>query len=115
MTYIIALISIFLGSIAQLLLKKGMNLVNLNDTILIILKKIILNGYIISGITCYILSLLFWLYVLSKLELSKAYPMVSLGYVFTIILGYLLLNENISVNKIIGVILIIIGVIYITK
>lgn len=115
MIYIIALISIFLGSIAQFFLKKGMNLVNLNDEIFITIKRIIFNGYIISGITCYILSLLFWLFVLSKLELSKAYPMVSLGYVFTTILGYSLLNESITINKIIGIIFIIAGVCFITK
>lgn len=114
MTYIIALISILLGSIAQFFLKKGMSHVNLSEEILVIFKKIIFNGYIINGITCYILSLLFWLYVLSKLELSKAYPMVSLGYVFTTILGYLLLNESITINKIIGISFIIIGVYFIT-
>lgn len=115
MIYIIALISIFLGSIAQYFLKKGMNLVSLNEEVITIIRKIIFNGYIINGIACYILSLLFWLYVLSKLELSKAYPMVSLGYVFTTILGYLLLNESITVNKVIGIIFIIAGVCFITK
>ena len=52
---------------------------------------------------------------LSKLELSKAYPLVSLGYVFTLILGYFLLHESINNYKVFGIFFIILGVILIAK
>lgn len=55
---------------------------------------------IIIGLTCYGLSMFFWLYVLSQMELSKAYPLVSLGYVITLFLGYWLLGESINNYKI---------------
>lgn len=67
------------------------------------------------GIISYGLSLLFWLYVLSKMELSKAYPLVSLGYVFSMVFAYLWLDESITALKIAGVILIITGVVCISK
>lgn len=117
MIYIIALISILLGSVAQYLLKIGMTSVNLDkkQDIIPIIKYLVTNIPLLGGISCYGLSMIFWLYVLSKLELSKAYPLVSLGYVFTLLLGYFLLHEPVNNYKILGVSLIILGVIFITK
>lgn len=116
MIYIIALISILLGSIAQYFLKIGISSISMdNKKIIMILIEIITNLPFIGGILCYGLSMIFWLHVLSKLELSKAYPLVSLGYIFTLLLGYFLLHENINNYKILGVIFIIIGVILIAK
>ena len=117
MIYIIALISILLGSIAQYLLKIGMTSINLDkkQDITLIIKSLVTNIPLLGGISCYGLSMIFWLYVLSKLELSKAYPLVSLGYVFTLLLGYFLLHEPVNNYKILGVAFIILGVIFITK
>lgn len=116
MKYTIALISISLGSIAQYLLKAGMNeIAQKNYSIMRIIQESSTNIKVICGISCYAISMVFWLFVLSQMELSKAYPLVSLGYVFTLILGYCLLNESITISKIIGVALIIGGVIIITK
>lgn len=116
MIYIIALISILLGSIAQYFLKIGISSISMdNKKIIMILIEVITNLPFIGGILCYGLSMIFWLHVLSKLELSKAYPLVSLGYIFTLLLGYFLLHENINNYKILGVIFIIIGVILIAK
>ena len=116
MIYIIALISILLGSIAQYLLKIGMTSISLdNNKVISIIKEAVTNFSLIGGIACYGLSMVFWLYVLSKLELSKAYPLVSLGYVFTLLLGYFLLHESINNYKVFGIVLIILGVIFIAK
>ena len=113
--YAIALISIILGSLAQYLFKVGMNHVNLNDDNISIIKNVLTSLPLISGVLSYGLSLVFWLIVLSKMELSKAYPMVSLGYVFTLIISYLFLGENINLEKLIGILLIISGVIFISR
>ena len=50
-----------------------------------------------------------------KDELSRAYPLVSLGYVFTLLLGHFLLNESVTCNKIIGVFFIMVGVYFISR
>lgn len=115
MIYLIALISILLGSFAQFFLKTGMSLMNVQQPLPLLFRAVITNIPLISGILCYVTSLFFGLFVLSKLDLSKAYPMVGLGYVFTLILGYCFLNESINLFKVLGVSSIILGVFLITK
>jgi len=116
MKYILAFVSILLGSIAQYLLKKGItDVTRVSNGFIQLLKNSISNISLIIGISFYALSMVFWLYVLSKMQLSKAYPMVSLGYVFTLFLGYFLLNESLSAFKLIGIMLVIFGVIFISR
>jgi len=116
MQYITALISIILGAVAQYFLKMGVTTVSeKSKNISEIIKSGVTNLHLLSGLFCYGLSLLLWFYVLSKMELSKAYPLVSLGYVFTLVLGYFFLNEAITVTKITGVTLIMVGVIVLTR
>lgn len=109
MTYFIALISIILGSAAQYLFKLG---VSQTEALSI---KLIKNTYLWGGIGCYGVSLLLWFYVLSKMELSKAYPLVGLGYVFTLLIGHFLLSENINIYRIVGVVLIVCGVFFVSR
>ena len=84
------------GSHCPIPLKSGMNAIPLDSGkgIAFILKEAVTNIPLLGGLTCYGLSMIFWLYVLSQMELSKAYPMVSLGYVFAMLLGYFLLDES---------------------
>ncbi|MDQ7947307.1 MAG: EamA family transporter [Pedobacter sp.] len=116
MQYIIALLSILLGAVAQFFLKIGVTAVQEKSKHSAdILKNGISNPYLLTGLSCYGLSLLLWFFVLSKMELSKAYPMVSLGYIFTLILAYLFLNEAITVAKVVGITFILIGVIVLNR
>lgn len=117
MIYVIALVSIMLGSIAQYLLKIGVSSLewDRNRGLFVMAKTVLTNINLLGGIACYGLSMIFWLYVLSKLELSKAYPLVSLGYVFTLLLGYFLLHESVNIFKVSGVVLIIVGVMLIIQ
>ena len=115
MQYLMAFISIFLGAIAQYLLKLGANGIVLRKTLGGIMLDCIKNLPLISGIILYGISLLFWLYTLSQMELSKAYPLVSLGYILTLFLGYFLLDEPLNMSKILVVLFIVIGVFFITQ
>jgi len=56
-----------------------------------------------------------WIKVLSKVELSYAYPMVSLGYVLIMIFSYFFFKENITPIRIVGVVLIMIGVVLVAR
>ncbi len=60
-------------------------------------------------------SFILWFFVLSKMELSKAYPLISLGYVLTLVMGVFFLNESMSVAKITGIAFIMIGVFLLTR
>lgn len=112
------LISVFLGAIGQVLVKYGAVNLQLNfsgsyliPSILGILK----NVPVMCGIISYGISFLLWIKVLSKVELSYAYPMVSIGYVLIMFFSYFIFKENISIIRIAGVVFIIIGVILVSR
>lgn len=111
--YIIAFISIFLGAVAQLLLKKGSGAMSGGGVRTII--SIFTNKFLFTGLLCYGLSALCWINVLSKMKLSVAYPLVSFGYVLTTLFAFLFLNEEIYMNQIAGLFLIISGIVVITR
>lgn len=116
-TYLISLIlsiGIGLGAVAQLLLKKAALLGTATQAIEKF-KQLTATPFLWGGLLCYGLSLVFWLDVLSKLELSRAYPLVSLGYIASLILGYFFLHESITLSKVIGITLIISGVYFIAR
>ena len=92
--YALLLVSIGLGVAGQLLLKHGMSRrpsISLGE-----IWQVALDFYIISGFLCYGLSVLLYLKALSSLDLSLAYPTVSLGYVVVILLSKLFFDERIS-------------------
>lgn len=55
-----------------------------------------------------------WIVVLSRLPVSVAYPLLSLGYVVTALFGYLLFGEQLGWAKIAGILIIIFGVFVLT-
>ena len=114
MVYLFALLSIALGACAQLLLKLSVQNPSAMTSIQEI-GKVCCDLRFIGGLACYGLSMVFWLKVLSELELSKAYPIVSLGYVITFILGWMFLGEPIRLMRAIGIAVIIIGLIIISR
>lgn len=108
------LISVFLAVVGQLLLKMGMLRVgkfSFNiSTLVHQYVKILLNPFVIAGLVGFFISMLIWLYVLSRMELSLAYPFVALNYVLILFGSYFLFKEAITPMKVIGVVVIIIGV-----
>jgi len=108
------LISVFMGAIGQTVLKLGANKLGsislsfrniIKDIVHILMIPEILIGLVLFGS-----SFLLWIKVLTKSDLSYAYPMVSLGYVLVALLSKFLFNEPFTINKIAGVVMIISGV-----
>ncbi|MCX5829845.1 MAG: EamA family transporter [Deltaproteobacteria bacterium] len=95
------------GSFGALLLKIGIDRIQPN------LLSIIFNKRIILGIFLYVISSLFFIYALKGGELSVLYPMVSFGYIWVTINSKLFLKEYLNKYKIIGIIFIVIGIIFI--
>ncbi len=108
------LVSVFLAVVGQLLLKMGMLRVgkfSFNmSTLVNQYVKILLNPFVIAGLVSFFVSMLIWLYVLSRMELSLAYPFVALNYILILFGSYFLFRETITVYKMIGVVVIIVGV-----
>lgn len=112
------LVSVLLNCAAQLLMRKGMivngaveGMGNLFSSI----PSMITNLYLWGAMFCYGVSIVIWMVVLSKVEVSYAYPFLSIGYVLSAIAGYAFFSETISPVRVAGIIVICIGVILISR
>ncbi len=110
MIYLLALVSILLGAAGQFILKQAAGQLQTGGGLLA-LGLSMLNLKMLVAIACFVTSMVMWIFVLRKMELSIAYPMVSLGYVFVLLLSIFFLHENIYLTKLIGTGLIVTGVV----
>jgi len=115
--YVLVIISIILAVTGQLLMKKGMMIFGsfpINQLISNLIPMF-LNPYVFFGFACFAASSIFWLAVLSRLELSLVYPMVSIAYVVVAIASVLFFKENVSLVRWMGILIIILGVFFISR
>ena len=105
---------VLLNTFAQLLLKKGANEVGHFEFALArafeIGLKFAANPYVLGGLACYVVSVVVWLMALSRVEVSVAYPMLSLGFALNALLAWWLLGEAVTAQRIAGIAIIIVGV-----
>lgn len=108
------IVSVLLGALGQILLKRGMasfgSLTLSLDNLGVLLWRMATNPYVFLGLAVYVLSTIIWLIALSRVELSYAYPFAGLGYVVMLIASWILFAENITPLRILGSLTIIIGV-----
>lgn len=111
------LMSICIGIIGQLMLKKGAITLSVDPSINIFnyITKVFSNYYLILGLALYAISALIWINVLSKVDLSYAYPMIAMSYVVVALLATVFFNEQISLIRWSGIAFIIAGVILISR
>ncbi len=113
------LLGVMLNAAAQLFLKEGMRRIGHFDFVWANLFPIALqaagNVFILSGLACYVISVAVWLLVLSRVEVSFAYPLLSVGYIVNAVAGYYLFQENLSVSRITGILIICVGVYFVTR
>lgn len=114
--YLLIVISIVLGAFAQIAMKLGSSQVaaegmNLTAQLL----KYFTNIPILSGFLLYALSAVVWIFALSRVPLSIAYPMVASSYVLVVFLSWLIFHEPVSVMRILGLAIIVAGVIIIAN
>lgn len=72
---------------------------------------LVINPYCFAGLVAYALSTVCWLAILSKVDLSFAYPMISIGYVAVLLMGAFVFGEEVTMLRWLGVMLIGIGII----
>jgi drug/metabolite transporter (DMT)-like permease len=112
------LICVLFNVSGQYTIKVGMNRfgeITVDQNILLTLLKVLSMPTTLLGLSFYIIGSASWLIALSKVELSVAYPMLSIGYIIVMILSYFLLNETMTVWKILGTCMIVAGVVFISK
>ncbi len=110
----LAFFCVCLTALAQVLLKMGMSSPAIQQAMSGGMRAVywlaLTSPLIWGGMICFGASAGLWLLVLGKLEVSMAYPLISLGVVLTTLAGIFMLGESVSLYKIAGVMLIITGV-----
>lgn len=114
MIFALILFGVLLNAAAQLLLKAGMTQIGHFEfslaNVVPIGLRVMANIPIISGLFAYVLSVVVWLLVLSRVQVSFAYPMLSIGYIVNALAAYYLFGETMSIIRVTGVFVIIAGV-----
>lgn len=114
MIFALILLGVLLNAAAQLLLKAGMSHIGQFEftfaNTLPIGLKIIGNAPILMGLSLYVVSVGVWLLVLSRVAVSLAYPMLSIGYVVNALAAYYLFGEPLTSMRMFGIFIIIAGV-----
>jgi multidrug transporter EmrE-like cation transporter len=105
---------VLLNAGAQLLLKAGANRTGPIDLaaggLLTSMRELLLSGPVFAGFFCYVLSVVVWLAALTRVEVSVAYPMLSLGYVVNAIAAWILFGEALTPLRLTGILVILAGV-----
>lgn len=106
--------AIVLGTCAQLLLKAGANVIGPvafdAEAWFAATLRFALEPRILAGTGCYALSLILWILALTRVEVSMAYPMLSIGFALNAVLAWWLLGEAVTPMRMLGIAVIIIGV-----
>lgn len=116
-SYILLAFSISLAVIGQLLMKHGMRIFGTFPFVELPYKIIpmVLNPFVFIGLAAFGISSLFWLAVLSRLDLSFVYPLVSIGYIVVALFSWIFFKENITMMRWIGILTICLGVFFISR
>jgi len=110
----LVLTGVLLNAVAQLALKAsvantgsiGLDL----QSLLASAGSLALNAWLWLGLACYVVSVVVWILALSRVDVSIAYPMLSIGYVVNAIAAWQLLGESLGPGRIAGIGIIIVGV-----
>jgi len=111
------LLAVLLGATGQVIMKKGMQIYGEVSAVSVWqqLVPILKVPQVFFGFVCYGLSAVLWIAVVSNVDLSLAYPMVSLAYVIVFLASWLFLGESISAVRVVGLIVIVAGVLVISR
>lgn len=118
---LIILATVLLSATAQIFLKLGAATVDdgkisgLNAETLIHIFVVFRDPFIFFGLLMYALSAVSWIWVLSRVDISVAYPFVSLSFLITLAFGVWLFDEPLTAMKLSGTLFIMLGCVLITR
>ena len=118
-TFALLMTGVLLNAAAQLLLKAGTNAVGRFDftaeNILPVGMKLALEPHIAGGLACYVVSVAVWIVGLSRVPVSIAYPMLSVGYIVNALAAWYLFGESLTAQKLVGIAFIVCGVFLVAR
>ena len=119
LSFSLILSGVLLNAAAQLLLKAGTNAVGhfafSTENLIPVGLKLAFEPHILGGITCYVVSLVVWIMALSRVEVSIAYPMLSIGYVINALVAWHFFGESVNAMRMAGIGVIIVGVFLVAR
>jgi multidrug transporter EmrE-like cation transporter len=111
------LFTVLTNAAAQLMLKYGMmNIASAafaNANVVLKLVGIVFSPFVFLGLLTFVVSMASHLFVLSKVELSYAYPFLSLAYVVVAVATWQLFGEQMNASRVAGIALICLGTVFI--
>jgi multidrug transporter EmrE-like cation transporter len=114
LSFTLILAGVLLNALAQLLLKAGTNAVGhfefSSANLVPVGMKLAFQPYILGGMVCYAVSLVVWIMALSRVEVSIAYPMLSIGYVLNAVAAWYFFGESVTAMRMAGIGIIVVGV-----
>jgi len=118
-TFALLMTGVLLNAAAQLLLKAGTNAVGQFEfsvqNILPVGMKLALEPHIAGGLACYVVSVAVWIVGLSRVPVSIAYPMLSVGYIVNAVAAWHLFGESLTAQKLVGIAFIVCGVFLVAR
>jgi uncharacterized membrane protein len=118
--FLLVITCVTIGALAQLAMKIGMSGPAVHGTLASgaganIVWTILRNPLVIGGLFSYLIGAGLWLLVLSKADLSLVFPFTGLGFILTMLFGWLFLNENVGFDRMIGTLVIAFGAYLVAK
>ena len=114
LTFSLLMTGVALNAAAQLLLKAGTNRIGefafSIDNLLPIGSRLAGSPFILGGLACYVVSVVVWILALSRVPVSIAYPMLSVGYIVNAVAAWMLFGESLTAQKLVGIGFIVVGV-----
>ncbi|HSU64632.1 MAG TPA: EamA family transporter [Burkholderiales bacterium] len=107
-SFSLILVGVLLNAAAQLLLKAGTNAMPLG-------LRLAMEPHILAGLACYVVSVVVWIVALSRVPVSIAYPMLSIGYVVNAVAAWYLLGEAVTPMRLAGIGIIVFGVFIVAR
>ena len=109
MTYILIIINVFIMASGQLFFKQAAIFMNAHGDLALV-SKYFTNPWFYGAMVLYAVSTLVWTQTLTRVDLSIAYPIMSLSYILVMLGAYFFLHETLSITSIAGSILIVVGI-----
>lgn len=110
---------VMLNAAAQILMKAGTNAVGHFEfsmaNVMPVGWKLATEWHIVTALFCYGLSVVVWILALSRVPVSIAFPMLSMAYVVNALAAWYLLGEELNPAKVLGIGIIILGVVVISR
>jgi multidrug transporter EmrE-like cation transporter len=112
--FALVMTGVLLNAIAQLALKASVSdtgIINLDlQSLLTSAGSLVANIWLWLGLICYAVSVVVWILALSRVDVSIAYPMLSVGYILNAVAASYLFDEPLGIGKVVGIGVIILGV-----